>query len=225
MQVLDSSVLELQSINKSYGTLEILKNLDLSLPQGANRAIVGASGSGKTTLLAIAAGIDRPDGGEVVLSGKKIWSLNPREQSRLRASSIGLIFQEYHLIPSLSAQENVSLPLELRGEKQRGEQRALELLGRVGLQDRAKHLPHQLSGGEQQRVAIARALCASPKLLLADEPTGSLDERTAREVEDLLFELLQEHKMSALIITHNRELAKRCQGLLTLQGGRLHEAL
>ncbi len=215
--------LEATQVSKSYGGIRVLQTLDFQLQKGDTAAILGPSGSGKTTLLSILAGMEPPDSGTVVLDGLDLWSLDSEGLTAFRGSRIGIVFQDYHLIPSLTALENVSLPLEIhrRSEPHR---KARELLDRVGLGERAKHYPHQLSGGEQQRVAMARALSTGPSLLLADEPTGSLDESTASEVEELMFGLVQELDMTMLLITHNRILSGRCAKTFTLRQGRLEKA-
>ncbi len=191
----------------------------MSVRTGESVAILGQSGSGKTTLLSLLAGLEHPDAGTVRFDGQGLRGFGIDELARLRGRNMGVIFQEYHLVPSLTARENVCLPLEILGEKKPGA-RADALLERVGLAPRAQHYPHQLSGGEQQRVAIARALVAKPRLLFADEPTGNLDEATAAEVEGLIFSLIAEEGLTAVIVTHNRELAARCARILTLHLGR-----
>lgn len=191
----------------------------MEIRAGESVAILGQSGSGKTTLLSLLAGLELPDEGEVVFDGKNLSTLSADGLARLRGRSMGIIFQEYHLVPSLTARENVTLPLEILGDRNPGA-KADALLDRVGLTPRSKHYPHQLSGGEQQRVAIARALSTSPRLLFADEPTGNLDESTAEEVESLIFSLIVEQGLTAVVVTHNRELAGRCSRILTLHLGR-----
>ena len=191
----------------------------MEIRAGESVAILGQSGSGKTTLLSLLAGLELPDEGEVVFDGKNLSTLSADGLARLRGRAMGIIFQEYHLVPSLTARENVTLPLEILGDRNPGA-KADALLDRVGLTPRSKHYPHQLSGGEQQRVAIARALSTSPRLLFADEPTGNLDESTAEEVESLIFSLIVEQGLTAVVVTHNRELASRCSRILTLHLGR-----
>lgn len=191
----------------------------MEIRAGESVAILGQSGSGKTTLLSLLAGLELPDEGEVIFDGKNLSTLSADGLARLRGRSMGIIFQEYHLVPSLTARENVTLPLEILGDRNPGA-KADALLDRVGLTPRSKHYPHQLSGGEQQRVAIARALSTSPRLLFADEPTGNLDESTAEEVESLIFSLIVEQGLTAVVVTHNRELAGRCSRILTLHLGR-----
>ncbi len=228
-------LLAARELAKTYGTTKVLHGVDLEIAEGESVAILGQSGSGKTTLLSLLAGLEPPDRGQVTFAGSDLAALGPDAMARLRGRSMGIIFQEYHLVPSLTARENVTLPLEILGAS-RGAERpgpgsresrqlppgeiADRLLGRVGLAARGHHYPHQLSGGEQQRVAIARALAAGPRLLFADEPTGNLDESTAEEVERLIFSLIAEEGLAAVIVTHNRDLAARCSRTLTLHLGR-----
>ncbi len=219
-----SAILTARNLSKTYGTTHVLHALDMEIHAGESIAILGQSGSGKTTLLSLLAGLESPDEGQVLFDGKDLGGLNADALARLRGKSMGIIFQEYHLVPSLTARENVTLPLEILGEKNPGA-KADALLERVGLMPRAKHYPHQLSGGEQQRVAIARALSTSPRLLFADEPTGNLDEATAEEVESLIFSLIAEQGLTAVVVTHNRELAARCSRILTLHLGRFNPTL
>jgi putative ABC transport system ATP-binding protein len=197
----------------------VLHHLDADFQAGESVAVLGQSGSGKTTLLSLLAGLEAPDEGEVRFDGNDLAAMGADALARLRGRNMGIIFQEYHLIPSLTARENVALPLEIQRARDAGS-RADALLERVGLASRASHYPHQLSGGEQQRVAIARALAPGPRLLFADEPTGNLDEATAEEVESLIFTLIAEHGLTAIVVTHNRELAAKCSRTLTLHLGR-----
>jgi putative ABC transport system ATP-binding protein len=213
------AILTARNLSKTYGVTRVLHGLDMEIRAGESVAILGQSGSGKTTLLSLLAGLELADEGEVLFDGKNLSALGADALARLRGRSMGIIFQEYHLVPSLTARENVTLPLEILGEKNPGA-KADALLDRVGLTPRSKHYPHQLSGGEQQRVAIARALSTSPRLLFADEPTGNLDESTAEEVESLIFSLIAEQGLTAVVVTHNRELAGRCSRILTLHLGR-----
>ena len=212
-------LLSARNLAKTYGTTRVLHGLDADFRAGESAAVLGQSGSGKTTLLSLLAGLEAPDRGEVRFDGTDLASLSPDALARLRGRHMGIIFQEYHLVPSLTARENVALPLEILRERD-AYARADALLGRVGLSARAGHYPHQLSGGEQQRVAIARALAPGPRLLFADEPTGNLDEATAGEVEDLIFSLIAERGLTAIVVTHNRELAAKCSRTLTLHLGR-----
>jgi putative ABC transport system ATP-binding protein len=212
-------LLSARGLGKSYGATRVLHGLDVEFRAGESVAVLGQSGSGKTTLLSLLAGLEGPDEGVVRFEGTDLASLAPDALARLRGKNMGIIFQEYHLVPSLTARENVALPLEILREKGAGP-RADALLARVGLSARAGHYPHQLSGGEQQRVAIARALASGPRLLFADEPTGNLDEATAEEVESLIFSLIAERGLTAIVVTHNRELAAKCARTLTLHLGR-----
>lgn len=211
-------------IDTGQHTLSILQNLELNVNPGETVAILGASGSGKSTLLGLLAGLDYPTSGKVFLDGVELFSLNEDERARLRGKVLGFVFQSFQLIGSFTALENVMLPLELAQTAQ-AEEKSANLLKRVGLQDRLHHYPHQLSGGEQQRVAIARAFSASPKLLLADEPTGNLDSDTGATIIDLLFELNREQGATLVLVTHDVALASRCQRRLRLIQGRLEENL
>ena len=211
-------------INSGERTLSILQNLELNVNPGETVAILGASGSGKSTLLGLLAGLDYPTSGKVFLDGVDLFSLNEDERARLRGKVLGFVFQSFQLIGSFTALENVMLPLELAQTAQ-AEEKSANLLKRVGLQDRLHHYPNQLSGGEQQRVAISRAFSASPKLLLADEPTGNLDSDTGATIIDLLFELNREQGATLVLVTHDVALASRCQRRLRLIQGRLEENL
>jgi putative ABC transport system ATP-binding protein len=212
-------LLSARNLAKTYGATRVLHGLDADFGAGESVAVLGQSGSGKTTLLSLLAGLEAPDEGEVRFDGTDLGALGPDALARLRGRNMGIIFQEYHLVPSLTARENVALPLEIQRARDAGA-RADALLARVGLTARAGHYPHQLSGGEQQRVAIARALAPDPRLLFADEPTGNLDEATAEEVESLIFTLIAERGLTAIVVTHNRELAAKCSRTLTLHLGR-----
>ncbi|HXE58699.1 MAG TPA: ABC transporter ATP-binding protein [Gemmatimonadales bacterium] len=197
--------------------LTVLKDITLAVDPGDVVAIVGPSGSGKTTLLGLLAGLDRPTRGTVRLDGRDLGTLTEDARARLRAEKVGFVFQSFQLIPTLTAKENVQVPLELRGED--GEARARELLMRVGLGDRGHHYPAQLSGGEQQRVAIARAFASRPRILFADEPTGNLDGRTGAAVIDLLIELNRERGTTLVLVTHDPELARRARRVVRLADG------
>lgn len=210
-----------QNLSKTYKTTQVLYGLNMEVKAGESLAILGQSGSGKTTLLSLLAGLEQPDSGDIQFQGQAFGLLKVDELASLRGKSMGIIFQEYHLIPSLTALENIALPLEIQKNKSAGIG-AKVLLERVGLIHRGHHYPHQLSGGEQQRVAIARALVAKPKILFADEPTGNLDEETAESIEALIFSLIQEEGLTGIIVTHNRDLAKRCSRTLTLHLGRFN---
>jgi putative ABC transport system ATP-binding protein len=202
----------------------VLKEVDFDLGAGASLAIVGPSGSGKTTLLGLCAGLDRPSGGSVVLAGESIGEMNEDERARVRNEHVGFVFQNFQLIPTLTALENVLVPVELRGEGGPGiEAEARALLGRVGLGERTDHYPVQLSGGEQQRVALARAFINRPKILFCDEPTGNLDGDTAHAMVDLIFGLNREKGTTLVLVTHDLELARRCQRTLRLRSGAVVE--
>ena len=200
--------------------LTILHENSFSVAAGETVAIVGASGSGKSTLLGLLAGLDLPSSGEIEILGQSLTRLDEEGRARLRAEQVGFVFQSFLLLPTLSALENVMLPAELRGETD-CEPRARELLTQVGLAERLHHLPPRLSGGEQQRVAIARAFMTRPSLLLADEPTGNLDSKTGETVIELLFRLNREHNTTLVVVTHDHELAQRCQRQLVMAAGRL----
>lgn len=211
-----------KEVTTQEGILHILEPIELAIEAGQTVAIVGASGSGKSTLLSLLAGLDIASSGEVVIDGVALSQLDEEQRARLRAEKIGFIFQSFLLIPSLTALENVMLPAELAGQKN-AEQQARELLVKVGLGERLTHYPNQLSGGEQQRVAIARAFIGTPKILFADEPTGNLDAATGRKVEDLLFAMNQESGTTLVMVTHDPQLAQRCQRILRMEAGRLTE--
>ena len=198
--------------------LTILNSLSFQVSRGESLAIIGPSGSGKSTLLGILAGLDLPSTGSVHIDGKRITSMSEEARASIRASYVGFVFQSFHLLPGLTALENVALPLELRSESD-ALITAKEFLFRVGLQDRSEHLPNQLSGGEQQRVAVARAFACQPKILFADEPTGNLDIVTGAKINDLLFELNQEQNTTLVVVTHEQSLAARCARRLHLQCG------
>jgi putative ABC transport system ATP-binding protein len=210
-----------ESLSKSYLSggreLPVLKNITFTLEAGAFAAIVGPSGSGKSTLLGLLAGLDRPDGGTVFLDGQDLGRMSEDERARFRGERVGFVFQFFHLIPTLTALENVQVPLELRGEDARA--RASELLARVGLEDRGHHYPAQLSGGEQQRVALARAFCHRPRILFADEPTGNLDAANGATVVDLMTELNRELGTTLVLVTHDLDLARRARRIIRLSDG------
>jgi putative ABC transport system ATP-binding protein len=202
------------------GRLEVLRGVDLEVAPGETVAVVGESGSGKSTLLALLAGLDVPSSGAVWIDGRDTARLTEKELVTLRARTLGIVFQSFHLMGGLSALENVALPLELRGDAD-ALPRARAALAQVGLAARADHLPSRLSGGECQRVALARALVVAPGILLADEPSGSLDERTGSAVDDLLFELVARRGTALVLVTHSERLAARCARRVRLAGGRL----
>jgi len=210
-------------VQDASGSLDILRDIDFSVSKGETAAIVGASGSGKSTLLAIMAGLDTPSAGQVLLAGQSMFDLSEDERAAVRAQHVGFVFQSFQLMPNLTALENVMLPLELAGRSD-ARSAATAMLQRVGLGERLKHLPKVLSGGEQQRVALARAFVVQPALLLADEPTGSLDHATGAAVMDLMFALNREQGTTLVLVTHDRQLAARCERMLVIEAGRLSEA-
>ncbi len=209
-----------KSVSGPEGKLEILSKVSLRIEPGESFAIVGASGSGKTTLLGLLAGLDVPDSGSIALDGHALDQLDEEARADLRRRLVGFVFQSFHLLPALTAEENVMLPLELEGNSA-ARQRAREALDAVGLSPRRRHYPAQLSGGEQQRVAIARAFVHGPRVLFADEPTGNLDQRTGRHVCDLLFALNRDHQTTLVLVTHDATLAGRCQRGIELDEGRV----
>ena len=216
-------LLEINQLYKSFpqadhGQIDVLKNINLEIHEGETVAVVGQSGSGKSTLLSLMAGLDRQTTGSLRLRDKEISEMSEVKLTQFRAENIGIIFQQFYLMPHLTALENVSLPLEMFGYENYLN-RAKETLQQVGLSDREQHFPHQLSGGESQRVAIARAVVGQPSILLADEPTGNLDNETGVQVANLLFDLVKTTGMTMLLVTHNTEMAKRCSRQLTLQFG------
>jgi putative ABC transport system ATP-binding protein len=219
-----SDVLSARGIGKTVKSgdsdLVILREIDLAVTPGEVVAVVGASGSGKSTLLAILAGLDTPTAGGVAIEGADLFSLDEDRRAELRGRSVGFVFQSFQLLPSLTALENVMLPLELSGRED-AEAMAREMLGRVGLGERLQHYPKHLSGGEQQRVALARAFVVRPKLLFADEPTGSLDAEAGAAVIGLLFEMNREFGTTLILVTHDEQLASRCQRIVRLAAGRI----
>ncbi len=215
-------LLRVQHLSKTYqngtGTLTVLNNVSFSLAAGATCAVVGPSGSGKTTLLGLCAGLDRPTAGSVILHEHNLNALSEDELATVRNTYVGFVFQSFQLIPTLTAVENVMVPVELRGDKQ-ARTIAVDLLHRVGLAERLHHYPIQLSGGEQQRVALARAFINQPRILFADEPTGNLDAETSEKVMRLLFELNTKAGTALVLVTHNSELAQQTQRIIRLRGG------
>jgi putative ABC transport system ATP-binding protein len=213
-----------RDLSKEYRSgdnkLAVLRDVSFSIPQGAFVAIVGPSGSGKTTLLGLLAGLDTPTRGQVILDEADMTAMNEDERAQLRGAKVGFVFQSFQLISTLTALENVQVPLELRGERGAGE-RARELLRRVGLGDRLDHFPTQLSGGEQQRVAIARAFANEPRILFADEPTGNLDSETGARIVELLESLNRESATTIILVTHDLNLAARAQRIIRLSDGRV----
>jgi putative ABC transport system ATP-binding protein len=219
-------VLEARSVSKQVsspeGVLTIVRTVSLAIARGESVAIEGASGAGKSTLLALLAGLDLPSSGEVWLAGERLSALDEDGRARVRAHNVGFVFQSFHLVPALTALENVMLPLELAG---RADARALasEMLARVGLAERLPHYPRQLSGGEQQRVALARASVARPVVLFADEPTGNLDTATGERIAELLFDLNRGSDTTLVLVTHDAALARRCERVLSMEAGALRE--
>ncbi|MCX2739360.1 ABC transporter ATP-binding protein [Pontibacter anaerobius] len=217
-----STILAIQDLKKTYDSgdrhLTVLQGINFSLQAGDVCSIVGPSGSGKTTLLGLCAGLDRASSGSVVLNGVKLDDLSEDERAQVRNQYVGFIFQNFQLIPTLTALENVMVPLELRGERN-VQQQAMELLARVGLAERFDHYPTQLSGGEQQRVSLARAFSNKPAILFADEPTGNLDEETGERVEQLLFDLNREAGTTLVLVTHDLELAAKTDRIIRIKGG------
>ena len=220
------NILKVENLTKTYQTgdktLTVLQNVSFAIPRGATCAIVGSSGSGKTTLLGLCAGLDKATSGEVELQGIKLHTLNEDERAKIRSQFVGFIFQNFQLMPTLTALENVMIPMELQGQKN-ARSKAHELLDRVGLAERHDHYPTELSGGEQQRVALARAFSNNPKILFADEPTGNLDEETGQKVEKLLFDLNREAGTTLILVTHDLELAQKTQQIIRIKGGKIIE--
>lgn len=221
---MSNRILSAQDLSKvvpvAEGELTLLHPLSLDLQAGDSLAIVGSSGSGKSTLLGLLAGLDLPSQGRVVLDGLELTTLDEDQRAAVRAERVGFVFQSFQLIDSLSAWENVMLPLELAGRRD-ARIHARQLLERVGLAQRLRHLPRQLSGGEQQRVALARAFACNPAILFADEPTGNLDSQTGERISDLLFELNREQGTTLVLVTHDERLAHRCHRQIRLEAGHL----
>jgi putative ABC transport system ATP-binding protein len=217
-------VLKAENLTKVYRSadkaLTVLDAVSFSVNQGDSIAIIGPSGSGKTTLLGLCAGLDTPSSGTIELMGSTLNTMSEDERAYTRNQFVGFVFQNFQLLSTLTALENVMVPLELRGERNISA-RAKELLGRVGLGDRIHHYPSQLSGGEQQRVAMARAFITNPKILFADEPTGNLDEENAQHITDLLFKMNQEQHTALILVTHNLELAQRTNRILKMKNGKI----
>lgn len=222
-----SDILLLRDVSKSVrtaaGELKILEGISVEIKRGESVAVVGASGSGKTTLLGLMAGLDVPTSGRILFDGHDLTSMDEEERAHLRGRLVGFVFQTFQLLGSLTALENVMLPIELRGDSS-AQSAAAEVLRRVGLGERFDHYPKQLSGGEQQRVAIARAFASNPTVLFADEPTGNLDTRTGELVTDLLFELNREYQTTLVLVTHDVRVASRCNRSLFLDAGHLVSA-
>ena len=223
-RVMANPIIKAESLSKLVSTkqeqLTILDDVNLQIDEGECVAIVGTSGAGKSTLMTLLAGLDVPTKGDVHLMGKAISQLDEEQRAAIRSQSVGFVFQSFLLIPSLTAIENVTLPCLLKGQNE-DTARATELLNSVGLAKRVDHLPSQLSGGEQQRVALARAFMIKPKILFADEPTGNLDQHTAEKIVELLFELNSKHGTTLVLVTHDPELAERCDKTFHMQAGQL----
>lgn len=221
-------VLHAENLTKIYrsaaNALTVLDNISFSIDQGNSISIIGPSGSGKTTLLGLCAGLDTPSSGTISLMGFKLNVMSEDDRAYLRNQYVGFVFQNFQLLSTLTALENVMVPLELRGDKN-VMPKAKELLDRVGLSDRIHHYPSQLSGGEQQRVAMARAFITDPKILFADEPTGNLDEENADHIKELLFGMNKELGTTLILVTHNLELAQRTERILKMRGGKLAEEI
>ena len=219
------TILKLDNVSKTYQsagkTLTVLDHISFSIDAGSSLAIVGPSGSGKTTLLGLAAGLDRSSTGTIELNGISLNDLTEDQRAKVRNEHVGFIFQNFQLLPTLTALENIMVPLELRGEK-KIRQRALELLDKVGLSLRGHHYPSQLSGGEQQRISLARAFSNNPRILFADEPTGNLDDETSAKIVDLIFNLNEKAGTTLIMVTHNLELANKTDRIIKLKGGRLN---
>ena len=222
------AILEARGVRKTFHQgpreVRVLENVDMTLFAGKSLAIIGASGVGKSTLLHILGGLDRPDAGEVLINGTSIWGMKASERSRARNHELGFVYQFHHLLSEFTALENVAMPLLIRGEETAvARDRAADLLGRVGLSERLTHKPGELSGGERQRAAVARALVGGPKIVLGDEPTGNLDEKTADHVYGLMLDLNQELNTSLLLVTHDKRMASRMDRKLELRLGCLQE--
>lgn len=220
------SILSLQHVTKTYQSgsrkLTVLDQVTFSIQAGEAIAIVGPSGSGKTTLLGLCAGLDSSSTGSVVLNGEAMEGLNEDQRAAIRSRDVGFIFQNFQLLPTLTALENVMVPLELK-KRTNAKEKAMELLAKVGLKDRATHYHTQLSGGEQQRVSIARAFANAPKILFADEPTGNLDTETGEMIENLIFDLNKEQGTTLVLVTHDLELAAKTQRIIHIKGGKIQE--
>ncbi|MDT8418496.1 MAG: ABC transporter ATP-binding protein [Lutibacter sp.] len=221
-----TKILNIQNLEKTYSSgskkLTVLHDISFGIEEGATFSIVGPSGSGKTTLLGLCAGLDHADSGTIELCGIQLNALSEDERALLRNKNVGFVFQDFQLLPTLTALENVAVPLELQGDKNAAKI-GMELLEKVGLADRSHHYPSQLSGGEQQRVAVARAFSNKPAILFADEPTGNLDAQTGEKVVELLFNLNKELGTTLVIVTHDIELAQKTQHILRLKGGKIVE--
>ena len=217
-------IISLQNVSLTLkgnaGNVNIIKNISLNIDQGESIGLIGPSGSGKSSLLMLAGGLERASSGEIEILGQVITEMSENKLSKLRRNNVGVVFQSFHLIPTLTALENVATPLEISFSKNPNKH-AIMALDRVGLSHRADHYPSQLSGGEQQRVALARAYVSNPKILLADEPTGNLDEENTKAIVDLLFEIKNENDTTLFLVTHSRELAKKCDRIIKIRDGKL----
>ena len=217
-------IISLQNVSLTLkgnaGNVNIIKNISLNIDQGESIGLIGPSGSGKSSLLMLAGGLERASSGEIEILGQVITEMSEDKLSRLRRNNVGVVFQSFHLIPTLTALENIATPLEISFSKNPNKH-AIMALDRVGLSHRADHYPSQLSGGEQQRVALARAYVSNPKILLADEPTGNLDEENTKAIVDLLFEIKNENDTTLFLVTHSRELAKKCDRIIKIRDGKL----
>ena len=217
-------IISLQNVSLTLkgnaGNVNIIKNISLNIDQGESVGLIGPSGSGKSSLLMLAGGLERASSGEIEILGQVITEMSEDRLSNLRRNNVGVVFQSFHLIPTLTALENVATPLEISFSKNPNKH-AIMALDRVGLSHRADHYPSQLSGGEQQRVALARAYVSNPKILLADEPTGNLDEENTKAIVDLLFEIKNENDTTLILVTHSRELAKKCNRIIKIRDGKL----
>ena len=217
-------IISLQNVSLTLkgnaGNVNIIKNVSLNIEQGESIGLIGPSGSGKSSLLMLAGGLERASSGEIEILGQVITKMSEDRLSKLRRNNVGVVFQSFHLIPTLTALENVATPLEISFSKNPNVH-AINALDRVGLSHRADHYPSQLSGGEQQRVALARAYVSNPKILLADEPTGNLDEENTKAIVDLLFELKNDKETTLFLVTHSRELAKKCDRTIKIRDGKL----
>ncbi|MBB1273520.1 ABC transporter ATP-binding protein [Psychromonas sp. SR45-3] len=227
---MSQSIISVKNITKSVisndNELSILKGISFNINAGESVAIMGTSGAGKSTLMSLLAGLDQPTSGSITLLDSTISAMDDEQRAKIRSESIGFVFQNFLLIPSLNALQNVTLPMVLRGNEDEASnnQKAKQLLNEVGLSGRETHLPTQLSGGEQQRVALARAFVTEPKVLFADEPTGNLDQKTAQNIIELLFKMNQEQGTTLILVTHDANLAKRCQRTLIINDGQCQES-
>lgn len=210
----------IENLKKSYGSLNVLKGIDLEISKSQIISIVGASGAGKSTLLHIIGTLDKPNSGKVLFNGMDIFSMNDKQISNFRNKNIGFVFQFHHLLPEFTALENISMPAYIAGtDRKEADKKAMELLSFFGLTERAQHKPSELSGGEQQRIAVARALINNPSVIMADEPSGNLDSKNARELHELFFDLRDRFKQTFIIVTHNQELAEMADRCVHMKDG------